>query len=99
MHAVSRRDICSTMRGPLRDRRVRSGARFVRKTIVTTTYASSAFGERVSPSTASDSSMNVAQTFDYAPYGSVIATTNTGTTKAARPYIGQFTDDSGLTHE
>ena len=36
---------------------------------------------------------NVAQWFDYAPYGSVIATTNTGTTKAARQYIGQFTDD------
>jgi RHS repeat-associated protein len=46
----------------------------------------------------SDSSMNVAQWFDYAPYGSVIASTNTGTSKAARQYIGQFTDDSGLSY-
>jgi RHS repeat-associated protein len=46
----------------------------------------------------SDSSMNVAQWFDYAPYGSVIATTNTGATKAGRQYIGQFTDDTGLSY-
>jgi RHS repeat-associated protein len=46
----------------------------------------------------SDSSMNVAQWFDYAPYGSVIATTNTGATKAGRQYIGQYTDDSGLSY-
>ena len=39
---------------------------------------------------------NVAQWFHYAPYGSVIASTITGSTKAARQYIGQFTDDSGL---
>ncbi|MCW2114418.1 hypothetical protein [Bradyrhizobium elkanii] len=44
----------------------------------------------------SDASMNVAQWFDYAPYGSVLATTNTGATKAGRQYIGQFSDDSGL---
>jgi RHS repeat-associated protein len=42
--------------------------------------------------------MKVAQWFDYAPYGSVLATTNTGATKAARGYIGQFTDDSGLSY-
>jgi len=41
---------------------------------------------------------NVAQWFDYAPYGSVIASTNTGPTRAARQYIGQFTDDSGLSY-
>jgi RHS repeat-associated protein len=46
----------------------------------------------------SDATMNVAQWFDYAPYGSVIATTNTGATKAGRQYIGQFTDDSGLSY-
>jgi RHS repeat-associated protein len=40
----------------------------------------------------------VAQWFDYAPYGSVLATTNTGATKAGRQYIGQFTDDSGLSY-
>ena len=33
---------------------------------------------------------NVAQWFDYAPYGSVIASSNTGQTVAARGYIGQF---------
>jgi RHS repeat-associated protein len=46
----------------------------------------------------SDANMNVAQWFDYAPYGSVLATTNTGATKAGRQYIGQFTDDSGLSY-
>jgi hypothetical protein len=29
------------------------------------------------------------QWFDYAPYGSVIASTNTGTTTDARQYIGR----------
>jgi RHS repeat-associated protein len=42
--------------------------------------------------------MNVAQWFDYAPYGSVLATTNTGATVAARGYIGQFSDQSGLSY-
>jgi RHS repeat-associated protein len=46
----------------------------------------------------SDDTMNVAQWFDYAPYGSVLATTNTGATKAGRQYIGQYTDDSGLSY-
>jgi RHS repeat-associated protein len=46
----------------------------------------------------SDATMNVAQWFDYAPYGSVIATTNTGATNAGRQYIGQYTDDSGLSY-
>ena len=46
----------------------------------------------------SDATMNVAQWFDYAPYGSVLASTNTGATKAARQYIGQFTDDSALSY-
>ena len=41
---------------------------------------------------------NVAQWFDYAPYGSIIASSNTGATRAARQYIGQFTDDSGLSY-
>jgi RHS repeat-associated protein len=46
----------------------------------------------------SDSAMNVAQWFDYAPYGNVLATTNTGATAAARGYIGQFSDLSGLSY-
>jgi RHS repeat-associated protein len=46
----------------------------------------------------SDTGMNLIQTTDYASYGSVIASTNTGTTKAARQFIGQFTDDSGLSY-
>ena len=41
---------------------------------------------------------NVTQWFDYAPYGSVIATTNTGQSAAARGYIGQFSDQSGLSY-
>jgi len=36
---VFRREVCSTMRGSLRDLRVRSGACFVRKKVVTTTFA------------------------------------------------------------
>jgi RHS repeat-associated protein len=39
--------------------------------------------------------MNLAQWFDYAPYGSVIATTNTGQT-AGRQYINRFADQSNL---
>jgi RHS repeat-associated protein len=46
----------------------------------------------------SDANMNVAQWLDYAPYGSVIATTNSGATAAARGYIGQFSDLSGLSY-
>jgi hypothetical protein len=53
-----------------------------------TTYAYDAKGPLTSTlggtNVTSDSSMNVAQWFDYAPYGSVLATTNTGATKAAR---------------
>jgi RHS repeat-associated protein len=41
---------------------------------------------------------NLAQWLDYAPYGSVIASENTGTTTAARLYIGQFSDASGLSY-
>jgi RHS repeat-associated protein len=44
----------------------------------------------------SDATMNVAQWFDYAPYGSVIATTDTGQTNAGRQYINRFTDQSSL---
>jgi RHS repeat-associated protein len=44
----------------------------------------------------SDATMNVAQWFDYAPYGSVIATTNTGQTSAGRQYINRFADPSNL---
>jgi RHS repeat-associated protein len=40
----------------------------------------------------SDTAGNLAQWFDYAPYGSVLAIENTGTTTAARGYIGQFLD-------
>jgi hypothetical protein len=39
---------------------------------------------------------NLAQWLDYAPYRSVIASENTGTTTAARQYIGQYSDTSGL---
>jgi RHS repeat-associated protein len=39
---------------------------------------------------------NLAQWFDYAPYGNVLASENTGTTTAARQYIGQFSDADGL---
>ncbi len=46
----------------------------------------------------SDATMNVAQWFDYAPYGSVIASTNTGQTVAGRGYIGQFTDQTNLSY-
>jgi RHS repeat-associated protein len=46
----------------------------------------------------SDSNMGVAQSFDYGPYGSVLATTNTGQTVAARGYIGQFSDSDGLSY-
>src|ERR1700683_34045 len=46
----------------------------------------------------SDANGNLAQWFDYAPYGSVLASENTGTTTAARQYIGQFSDASGLSY-
>jgi len=46
----------------------------------------------------SDENGNLAQWFDYMPYGSVLASTNTGTTTAARQYIGQFSDPSGLSY-
>jgi RHS repeat-associated protein len=46
----------------------------------------------------SDANQNRAQWFDYAPYGSVIASTNTGTTTDARQFIGQFSDASGLSY-
>ncbi len=41
---------------------------------------------------------DLAQSFNYAPYGSVISTTNTGSTTANRQFIGQFTDTSGLSY-
>jgi RHS repeat-associated protein len=41
---------------------------------------------------------NLAQWLDYGPYGSVLASENTGTTTAARQYIGQFSDASGLSY-
>jgi RHS repeat-associated protein len=46
----------------------------------------------------SDAGGNLAQWFNYAPYGSVLASDNTGTTTAARQYIGQFYDASGLSY-
>jgi RHS repeat-associated protein len=46
----------------------------------------------------SDTSGNLAQLFDYAPYGSVLENYNTGTTTAERQYIGQFSDASGLSY-
>lgn len=48
----------------------------------------------------SDSGMQLIQTFDYAPYGSVIASTNASstTTTLGRQYIGEFSDASGLSY-
>ena len=46
----------------------------------------------------SDTNGNLAQWFDYAPYGSVNASENTGTTTAARQFLGQFSDASGLSY-
>jgi RHS repeat-associated protein len=46
----------------------------------------------------SDATGNLAQWLDYGPYGSVIASENTGTTTAARQFIGQFSDASGLSY-
>jgi RHS repeat-associated protein len=42
--------------------------------------------------------MNVAQWFDYAPYGSVLATTNTGQTVAGRQFEGLFNDATNLVY-
>jgi RHS repeat-associated protein len=44
----------------------------------------------------SDTNGNLAEWLDYAPYGSVLASENTGTTTAARQFIGQYSDTSGL---
>lgn len=44
----------------------------------------------------SDESGNTVEWLQYAPYGAVI--TNTGTSTSARQYIGQFTDDTGLSY-
>jgi RHS repeat-associated protein len=44
----------------------------------------------------SDANGNLAEWLDYAPYGSVLASENTGTTTAARQFIGQYSDASGL---
>jgi hypothetical protein len=61
-----------------------------------TTYAYDAKGPLTSTlggtNVTSDSSMNVAQWFVYAPYGSVLATTNTGQTTAGRQFEGLFND-------
>jgi RHS repeat-associated protein len=46
----------------------------------------------------SDANGNLSQWLDYAPFGSVLASENTGTTTAARQYIGQFSDASGLSY-
>lgn len=46
----------------------------------------------------SDPGQNQASWFDYAPYGSILASTNTGTTTTARQWIGQFADASGLSY-
>src|SRR6202034_718324 len=46
----------------------------------------------------SDASGTLAQWFDYAPYGSLLASSNTGTTTVARQYIGQYSDASGLSY-
>lgn len=46
----------------------------------------------------SDESGRIAQSFDYAPYGALITSSNTGTTTTMRQYIGQFSDQSGLSY-
>ena len=55
-------------------------------------------GNLGSTAVTSNSSGNLAQWFDYAPYDSVFASSNTGTTTAARQFIGQFSDASGLSY-
>ncbi len=42
----------------------------------------------------SDAGGNLAQYFNYAPFGSVLSSSNTGTTTVARQYIGQYFDSS-----
>jgi RHS repeat-associated protein len=67
----------------------------------TTTYGYHAFGDEVRQATGSAAPYGTAPTvqwLDYAPYGNVIASENTGTTTAARQYIGQFSDASGLSY-
>jgi RHS repeat-associated protein len=44
----------------------------------------------------SDTNGDLAQWFDNAPYGSLLASGNTGTTTVARQFIGQYSDPSGL---
>jgi hypothetical protein len=46
----------------------------------------------------SDVNGDLAQWFDYAPYGSLLASSNTGTTTVTRQYTGQFSDASGLSY-
>ena len=46
----------------------------------------------------SDANGALAQWFDYAPYGSVLASENIASTTAARQFIGQFSDSSGLSY-
>ena len=46
----------------------------------------------------SDTGGALAQRFVYSPYGYVVTSTNTGTTTAARQYIGQFSDPTGLSY-
>jgi RHS repeat-associated protein len=68
---------------------------------VTTTYGYDAFGNGVWQATGSATPYGTAPTvqwLDYAPYGTVIASQNTGTTTAARQFIGQFADVSGLSY-
>ena len=44
----------------------------------------------------SDTNGALAQWLDYAPFGSLLASSNTGTTTVARQYIGQYSDPSGV---
>jgi RHS repeat-associated protein len=44
----------------------------------------------------SDTNGGFAQSLDYAPFGSLLASSNTGTTTVARQFIGQYSDPSGL---
>src|SRR6266851_3116061 len=46
----------------------------------------------------SDATMNLAQWFDYAPYGSVLATTNTGQTVSGRQFEGLSNDATNLVY-
>jgi RHS repeat-associated protein len=46
----------------------------------------------------SDANGNLSQFLDYAPYGSVLASTNSGQGNISKGFIGQYSDQSGLSY-